>query len=182
MTSKNSWGTILVLATSCWFVFCVLYHVALFYAPSRPDPRPIFERETGTRWPPNSEIIATGDNHSGFVSDGEFYVVLQVDDATIAKLIETPPAAPLSTWKTGPVPTEIGYHCAFGTSRVWATSANGGPTHYSGHPQLEALLSSDLILYSAHERCCDGALGWHNGTLLILDPSTNKLWLSVWDF
>ena len=178
---ERRWITCLITAFGCVILIVLLCSGSLFYATTPPNPQTVFERETGFAWPAKSEVISSGDDHGGFVGDGEFHIVLQVEEETVTKLLHAQPAAPLSNWQTGPVPTEIGFHCRFGTNGVSAMSVNGGPTHYSGNPELEDVFGSDSIMYSAHERCCE-SLEWHNGTLLIVDPRTNKVWLSVWDF
>ncbi len=177
----HGWITCLIAASACVIVLALFCSGSFFYATTPRSPKIVFERETGFMWPASSKVISAGDDHGGFVGDGEFHLVLQVDDETVADLLETPPATPLSNWQIGPVPTEIGFHCSFGTQGVSAMSINGGPLHYSGDPELENVLGSDAIMYSANERCCE-TIEWHNGILLIVDPRSNKVWLSIWDF
>ena len=157
----------------------------LFYyatnSESPPSPQSVFESETGLTWPSSAVIVSSGDDHGGFHGDGEFHVMFEVDDATVNKLLAKKPASPLSDWTKGPVPTEIGCNCLFGTTRVSALSHNGGLTRYSDDPELDDVLGATAIMYSAHERCCD-TLEWHNGTLLIVDPRNRRVWLSIWDF
>jgi hypothetical protein len=141
----------------------------------------VFERETGLALPSNASVVSSGDEHGGFLGDGEFHVVIAVDEATIDRILESQPKSPLSEWRSGPVPTEIGFHCSFGTDGVAAMSVDGGPTHYSGDRVLVNVLGSSEIMYSAHERCCD-SIAWHNGTLLVVDRRGGKIWLSIWDF
>jgi hypothetical protein len=57
----------------------------------------------------------------------------------------------MSQWQSGPVPTEIGFLCSFGTEGVIALSFDGGKTKNFGDKELENLLDSSEILYSAHE-------------------------------
>jgi hypothetical protein len=140
-----------------------------------------FERVTGLDWPSNATIVSSGNDHGGFLGDGEFHVVFDVDQLTIDNFLAQQPRKPLSQWQFGPVPTEIGFHCRFGTAGVAAVSINDGPTNYSGDPELENVLGSSQVMYSAHERCCD-SLRWHNGTLLVVDPMNRRVWLSVWDW
>ncbi|WP_146403081.1 hypothetical protein [Planctomycetes bacterium CA13] len=178
---ERKWINCLIVAFGGAIFVVLLCSGTLFYATTPPSPQTVFERETGLAWPTNATIISTGDDHGGFMGDGEFHVVLHVEDATVSRLLRLQPATPLSNWQAGPVPTEIGFHCNFGTTGVSAMSMDGGPMHYSGDPELEDVLGSNAIMYSAHERCCD-TIEWHNGTLLIVDPRFNKVWLSIWDF
>jgi hypothetical protein len=178
---ERKWIGCLIAALGCIALVVVFCSGTLFYATLRPSPQSVFERVTGLDWPPNATVLSSGDDHGGFMGDGEFHVVLSVDDETVAELLRSRPATPLSNWQAGPVPTEIGFHCNFGTKGVSAMSIDGGPAHYSGDPELEDVLGSNAIMYTAHERCCD-TIEWHNGTLMVVDPRHNKVWLSIWDF
>ncbi len=177
---EHRWSTCLFVATVGMIVSVFLCSGALlFYGMRPPSPQAVFERATGFAYPLNAKVISAGND--GFMTDGEFHIVIYVDDETVSQFLRTQPAAPLSNWQVGPVPTEIGSHCAFGTEDIGLRSVNGGPMHYAGDPELVELFSSDGIMYSAHERCCD-SIRWHNGTLLIVDPRTNKVWLSIWNY
>ena len=140
----------------------------------------VFASETGIEIGANWKLIVSGDEHVGFVGDGETYFVFRVPPAEIQKLLAS--AAPWSAkWKAGPVEHEVGFHCKFDTAGVGYGSSIDGLNEYSGDPTLVSLLSSDQIRYAAKERCCD-SLRWHNGHLLIVDPVDSKVWLSIWDF
>lgn len=178
---ERGWVNCLIAMFGGLVLVVLLCCGVLFYATRPPNPETVFERETGLEWPADATIVSVGDDHGGFMGDGEFHVVLRVEDSTISRLLQLQPASSLSNWQEGPVPTEIGFHCSFGTAGVSATSRGGGPMRYTGDPELEDVLRSNAIMYSAHERCCD-TIPWHNGTLLIVDPSSNKVWLSIWDF
>jgi hypothetical protein len=126
------------------------------------------------------KIIKSGDDHGGFVGDGETYIVLQLPQEAVKKLLQS--ASPWSgEWKSGPIPHEIGFHCGFGTDGVGYASVNGGMNEYFGDSELKKLLSSSHVFYDAKERCCP-SLHWHNGHSLVVDPLECTLWLSVWDF
>jgi hypothetical protein len=79
------------------------------------------------------------------------------------------------------VPTEIGFHCSFGSYGVAPVNADGVKVGYEGGSELERILSSNQIWYVAKERCCEN-LRWHNGNLLVIDFANNRVWLSIWDF
>jgi hypothetical protein len=124
--------------------------------------------------------VESGDEHGGFVGDGETFAIFQLTQAAIDDLVDSAP--PWSAeWQEGPVPGEIGFHCTFGTDGV----AFGGPIEeagsYSGNESLVRLLGSQDVLFDAKERGCD-SISWHNGHLIVIDLKSKKVWLSVWDF
>lgn len=90
------------------------------------------------------------------------------------------PAPWTGEWKRGPIPEEIGFHGRFGGSGISYGSTNG-KWSYSGNKKLIQLLSSKQVWHAESDRC-SGTMEWHNGNLLIIDPKTNKVWLSVWDW
>ena len=180
---ERRWSTCLIAGTAVAIVHAIFCAGAFYYIVTPPSPEQVFERATGYRWPSNANIISTG--NTGLVTDGEFHVVFSVDETTISQWLRVQPAAPVSNWQSGPVPTEIGFHCAFGSERgLYLTRDNPNEKmHYAGDPELVDLVSSDEIVYCAHERRYGAnPIPWHNGTLLIVDPRTNKVWLSIWDF
>ena len=124
--------------------------------------------------------VASGDEHAGFMGDGERFAIFQLTQAAFDEFVGS--AAPWSTqWQEGPVPGEIGLHCKFGTDGVAFGGATGQVGSYSGNESLVQLLGSQEVLFDAKERCCD-SIPWHNGHLMVIDPSSKKVWLSVWDF
>lgn len=177
---KRRWTSLIAITTftTLLFVFC---GGLLHYLITPPTPEQVFERATGFRWPSNAIVISSGGD--GLVTDGEFHVVFSVDEATISQWRRVQPVTPLSQWQSGPVPTEIGAHCAFGKkyAAYLTRHESNEEVHYAGDPELVDLLSSDKIMYSAHDERY-GSIPWHNGRLLILDNRTNKVWLSIWNF
>lgn len=147
---------------------------------STTPPNTVFTTETGIEIGDDWQLIASGDDHGGFVGDGETYFVFSVPTADIENLLASP-ALWSNDWLHGPVDHAIGYHCGFGIGGVGYSSSSNGTKEYSGHQRLASLLSSTQIRYDAKERCCE-SLRWHNGHLLIVDPENGKIWLSVWDF
>jgi hypothetical protein len=145
------------------------------------NPGADFTRATGLAWPQGAKVVSVGDDHGGMMGDGEFHVVFDTDEATLKKWLASPCPWQPRKWQRGPVPTEIGFHCRFGTDGVAAIRIDGGPSKYVGDRELEQLLRSQTIWYAAKERCCE-SLRWHNGHLLVIDCATNRVWLSVWDF
>ncbi|MEZ6102170.1 MAG: hypothetical protein R3E01_36720 [Pirellulaceae bacterium] len=133
---------------------------------------------TGFRVPLGAKVITTGDSHGGFHGDGEFHLVFDTRTSTIDKWLVQPPPWGNPTWLKGPVPGSIGFHAKFGTDGVGAHSVDGINYKYSGDEQLASLLSSPDIWYAARERQSD----WHNGDLLIVDPTANRIWYAEWDF
>ncbi len=125
------------------------------------------------------EEIESGDERSGLVGDGETFAVFRLTQASLDNLLNSAP--PWSAqWQKGPVPAEVGLNCRFGTDRVYAES-NKQVSGYSGNKTLIHLLGSQQILFDAKQRCCD-TMPWHNGNLIIIDPSSRTVWLSAWDF
>jgi len=140
----------------------------------------VFTAETDISVADDWQLLDSGDEHGGFTGDGETHFVFHVPKVAIDELLASRP--PWSkTWTAGPVPHEIGFHCFFGTDGVAYSSGDGRPNEYLGEPKLVTLLSSQDIHYDAKERCCD-SLRWHNGHLLVIDPNSSTIWLSIWDF
>ena len=144
------------------------------------DPAAAFTQRTGLPWPESASIVSASDDHAGF-GEGELHIIFDVQPADFARLLNGPSPWGKSEWQRGPVPPEIGFHCHFGTSGVAMTQAGNKPAEYSGDPKLVNLLGSHDVLYDANERCCE-SLRWHNGSLLVMDPATHRVWLSIWDW
>ena len=124
--------------------------------------------------------VESGDEHGGFVGDGETFAIFQLTQAAIDGLVDSAP--PWSAkWQEGPVPGEIGFHCKFGTDGVGFGGPSGEGGSYFGNESLVRLLGSQDVLFDAKERCCD-SIPWHNGHLIVIDLKSKKVWLSVWDF
>lgn len=154
-------GIGILVVASGWYAWRV--------ATDGPGSTPLgFHHDTGLTWPSEARIIRRGDTH------GNFFLVFQVDEATIRRWLSK--SAPWGgPWRSGPVPGEIGYHTTFGfepTSMKYYTNRDG---------ELVRLLGSSHIWYAARERG-SGQIRWHNGDLLIVDPRTRLVWLSVWDW
>ncbi|HTE19503.1 MAG TPA: hypothetical protein VK689_14130 [Armatimonadota bacterium] len=146
----------------------------------RRSPNEQFRQATGLKWPETARLVARDDDHGGIMGEGEFYLILQADAATLGKWLAGP-APWAASWKRGPVPGELGFHCGFGTEGVGWGSTNGAPPEYTGDARLIRVLGSKDVWYAERNRCCDG-MEWHNGDLLVLDPQSGKVWLAVWDF
>ncbi len=176
MASRKSIAALALLALIAFTTYWCAFRVTTGGSGSRLH----FADSTGLAWPPNGSLVRSVDSHGGFLGDGEFYVVFDADEATIQKWLEGP--APWGgNWRHGPIPGEAGIHCSFGTSGVSWGGVVGKPSSYSGDKELVDLLSSTSVIFAARERCC-ASLPWHNGNLLIIDPGSRRVWLSVWDF
>ncbi|HWL08917.1 MAG TPA: hypothetical protein VNQ76_10950 [Planctomicrobium sp.] len=151
------------------------------WRPSAPiSGKRVFTNATGFQTDSDWQVLNAGDDHGGFMGDGETFVILKVSQKAIDQFLESSP--PWSKeWQTGPVPHDIGSHRRFGADGVISYSVNGLPNRYSGNTKLVELLSSSEIFYDAKERCCE-TLRWHNGDLLIISPQDQTVWLSLWDF
>ncbi len=152
--------------------------------PGRDSPKTplqsVFTAETDISVGEDWRLLDSGDEHGGWAGDGETYFIFHVPTHAIDVILAS--KSPWSeTWTQGPVPHETGFHCSFGTGGVGYGSVDGGPHEYWGEPKLVTLLSSQDIYYDAKERCCD-SIRWHNGHLLVIDPASSTIWLSIWDF
>lgn len=164
----------------CLLTLLLICGGGVFYLCVPPSPQTVFERATGINWPATATIVSSGDNQGGILGDGEFYVVLDVDQSTIDSVLDSRPSTPLPDWRSGPVPTEIAFHCTFGNDVYAARGTDSGPRELPGDFLLEYPLDSPKILYSAQARWHEPD-PWHNGTLLVVDPGNQRIWLSIWD-
>lgn len=143
-----------------------------------------FTVETGLAWPESAKIVSFGDDHGivNMSSEGEFHIVFDTDQRTIDKFLNSELKAPapdeqFSEWKSGPVDPKISPYCGFDTMATYSTHARSTLSRQ----EIDDALDSKNIMYTASERCCDN-IEWHNGTLLIVDPVNNRVWLSSWDY
>jgi hypothetical protein len=162
---------IILISAAAWLAYS--------FATDGPEPRLRFWYCTGLKWSAEARVIRSADSHGGFLGDGEYYLILEADEASIKKWLAE--RGPWGDWQRGPVPGEIGYHCRFGGPGVGWGGPIGGPETYSGDEELVELLSSDHVWYSARERG-DARLRWHNGDLIVIDVRSRRIWLSIWDF
>ena len=144
------------------------------------DPSREFTQFTGLEWPSAASIVSVADDHGGFIGDGEFHIVFDADRETLERWLAESPPWDQTEWKPGPVPGEIGFHCTFGLGGIGTGTTHGGQSLYFGNPELVQLLSSRQIRYAADSHCGDSC--WHNGALLVIDPTNSRVWLSQWDF
>jgi hypothetical protein len=130
---------------------------------------------TGTQLPAERNVIAGGDTHDGLHGDGEFYLVYSTSSNNIKQQLASPPPFG-DSWLIGPVPSDIGFHCTFGTEGVTV-----GMHGYQGNSQLSELLGSSNIQYAVcGSDTANGEVSWHNGRIFIIDEGANEVWLSVW--
>lgn len=141
-----------------------------------------FTLATGLSWPSTVRVVATGDNHGGFTGDGEFYLLLECDPATIRLWLEDRPFWGGSSWQRGPVPTQIGYHCQLGSQKSLGsvTFPDGSKEYFGGSAEVREVLSSPRLWYAARDRCQSPDLPYHQGNLLIVDPESGRVWYSDW--
>lgn len=141
-----------------------------------------FARITGIPWQPDFTLVKHRDDHRGLLGDGEFAVVAVVPPTTVASLLAAAPPWGVK-WNTGPVDGEIGFHCSFIYSDAPGVEGDGtGAAWYvGGAEEVRAVLSSRDTMWCAMQRGHE-SMPWHNGNLLIVEPASNRLWLSVWDF
>jgi hypothetical protein len=108
-------------------------------------------------WPSNARIVACGDTHGGFHGDGEFYLVIEVDRATMERWLKCPPPWGIS-WMRGPIPRR---------------------GRFGGVPGAEEVHESRETWSTVRDR--EPRWNWTHYDVLIIDPSTNRVWLSVVD-
>jgi hypothetical protein len=143
-----------------------------------PAPLPVFESETGITAGSNWRALESGVRQNG-MSEGEAWVVLQLPEDEIKRLLESAP--PWSTkWRSGPVPGQIGLNCRFGGEQVSYSPASDRVHQYAGNPEVVAVLGSPKISYDAQSR--DSLMTWERGCLLIVDHENRKVWLSMWNY
>ncbi|MBX3436499.1 MAG: hypothetical protein KF861_03340 [Planctomycetaceae bacterium] len=123
---------------------------------------------TGLPFPENAIVVSTADDHGGFNPDGEFHIVMIVSPETLAEYRKGRPFG--STWSPGPVLEELRIHPKFGAA---------GDREEN---EVNWLLESMNVQYCAQGRPgLDGSVHWWNGMIVLVHPSTNKVWFSKWD-
>lgn len=118
-----------------------------------------FSESSGLELPTNAQIIESCDDHSGFHWDGEYYLVFDTTSEEISKYLQITPWN--NQWQKQPVPSEISSNT--GLSNVFAD-----------------VFESNDIWYAATGK--DGAIPYHNGKLIVIDPKQNRVFYSQWDF
>ena len=181
---------VLVIGVRMYLLTVTVALCLLAFVFFRPAPPPMSEDEarrgftnvTGIAWQSNFTMVGHKSEHAGGFGDGEYGVVVTVPVETLNRILASPP--PWGTkWRNGPVDYEVGSHCSF----IYAERPGG---RVVGTEQFDYVGGSEevrTILGSANTKWCAKQRGstsmpWHNGNLLIADPSSNRLWLSVWDF
>jgi hypothetical protein len=157
----------------------MLYFVSSLFHTLLVDSASDFKFYTGLAMPEGASVVRTGDDHGGFQGDGEFYLVFEADPEALSKwLADAPPWG--KSWQAGPLPSEMTFQNMFGWQESGLLDLPEPDAHLNPD-RAENVLNSTRVRYSAEERCCQ-TLPWHNGSLLIVDPESGYVWLSVWDF
>jgi hypothetical protein len=118
---------------------------------------------TGHFLPQNAHIIARGDSHGGFHGDGEYYYVFGTDAQTIQDWLKAAPPWG-ETWLRGPVTTRAKFGGVAGSDEVneskevWFAARDRSPQQGEYHRPP-----------------------WVNCDIIILDPRTNRVWISSFD-
>lgn len=118
-----------------------------------------FYKSSGLKLPEDAQIIESCDDHGGFHGDGEYYLVFDTTPEEISKYLKTTPWN--NQWQQQPVPSSI--------------SSRTGLTEIAA-----ATFESSDIWYVATGK--DGAIPYHNGKLIAIDPQKNRVFYSQWDF
>lgn len=147
------------------------------------DPKSGFTDITDMEWPQNAEVITFADTHSGFLCEGEFYLIFKTDQEILEEWLSEAPPWGFDEWKSGPVPPQIGSRASFGKGGMIIGRVGDGPYEYKSEGELVDFLKSHKIWYATSERCCDQDEDFYspNGKLLIIDLDTQQVWLSIWD-
>lgn len=149
------------------------------------DPGGEFTHFTGLELPESAIVVSSGDVSIDFLGDGEFYLVFEVDHATLKQWLAESPPWNQGGWDRDPVQTDIRWRCGFGISGMGADPAGGGPYRNPdktiGQRAREQVLSSKHSWYVARESCCEEAR-WEIGEILIIDLEHNRVWYSSWKF
>jgi len=145
-----------------------------------PTPAATFAEFAGLAWPATASIISVNDDHGRFLDDGEFHIILETNRETLESWLAESPPWGQTEWRSGPIPSDLGYHCSFGGQGVSVSRSGDGCSEFLGDPELERVLGSNKTWYAAEERCCDN-LPWHIGNLIMIDLAKNRVWVSLWD-
>jgi len=151
------------------------------------DPKGAFTKYTGLAWPSEGRIGYVFDDH-GWPSDGTFYLIIEVDRATLDRWKAGPPPFGAEKWTTEPLPDEATTSCYF---KKDVSFARNGIVHYTvGEKIRKPGWTSDSGLVRAHDAPTTwrawldrspAGFEWHDGSFLALDFERNLVWLSVWD-
>ena len=158
----------------------LLYFVSPLFNTLLVDSASDFKFFTGLAMPEDATVVRTADNHGGFHGDGEFYLVFKTDRATLENWLAEPPPWG-KRWQAGPLPSEMTYQNMFGWEFDFSAVEGQAAVDPTKPDRAAYAFNSPSVRYSAEERCCEGT-PWHNGSLLIVDPESGYVWLSVWDF
>jgi hypothetical protein len=139
-----------------------------------------FEDITGLNISDSVSFITKKDTY--FVFEGEYSLVLKTTKKQIKKWINERPPWDNKSWNKGPIPFDIGIGVQFnfkdGVARV---TNEDGKEFYSGDTDLETLLNDSTSYYVFKEDCCPD-LRFHDGQLLILQPNTQMVYYSGWNY
>lgn len=143
-----------------------------------------FTEVTGLEIVDSIKIIREGDNY--MADEGEYWFVFETGDSQISKWITSSPPWGMSEWQRGLINYEIGFHCSLGDEGgnpgVFTLD---GITAYNGSESVIEILTDTNNFYAYEERCCPehgDELRFHNGSLLIINPVTKTVYLSIWDW
>ncbi|MBX9790358.1 MAG: hypothetical protein K2Y37_15680 [Pirellulales bacterium] len=166
--------TVLLACTALLYYVNSLSHTLLV------DSASDFKFITGLVMPKGALVVRTADDHGGFHGDGEFYLVFKADRKSLVKLLaDEPPWG--DRWQTSPVPGLMGFGNQFGWQSKFSADEGHAAIDATRPDRAAYAFHAPSMRYSAQERCCQ-TLPWHNGSLLIVDPESGYVWLSVWDF
>jgi len=165
-------------------ILLVLISIALVSCNISESKEEYFTRLTGLEIVESIDLTSKSENYL-FNGDGHTSLIFQTSEKQMKRWISNSPPWSLSEWKRGIVDFEIGLHTNFGISQgnISVTTVNDS-TFYSGSEKMISILTDKDNYYSYEERCCSeryNDLRFHNGTLLIINPNSKTVYLSIWD-
>lgn len=147
------------------------------------SPRHRFEKSTGLTIKAPVLYFLAKDTYG--IIEGEYSVVLKTTKDQIDQWLKNTPPWENRKWSKGPVPAELGANAQFNfPRRVGYGIDRDGKTVYSGDKNLAALLNDPATYYVFKELCCPDKEGlrFHDGCLLILQPTTQMVYYSNWNY
>lgn len=152
----------------------------------------VFTHATGIAWSPTYTLVRFSINNPSILSsEGESTVMVRLPPERCMEILNSPPPVG-EKWERGPVRGKIGFHCGLGygqppgvsgpaTSNDENFDGNTNEEYFGENTKARALLSSTDIVYCAQDRG-PASMPYHHGTLVIMQPETKMMCVSVWNY
>ena len=139
-----------------------------------------FEKAAELECPLSSQLLLSEDTHGGLQGDGTLCIAWTMKQEVVGRWLAGQPPWNGKSWERGPVPSHIGVRCHLGT-RLGMGSIGRNRSKIWRRPAVSTVAwSQKNVRYAAKNRG-PSSLPWHNGNLLIVDTTTNSVWLFMWD-